>query len=1615
MEKHAYPAGGGVDYLAKLFNQVLQSTQRVDIEKVQLIKKLVKDLLKEAYVNDDPQAFASILAKAIEYAIYCHQHQMPHYLSSVFEIDYQDNHFAQSALASGNQNTMIWLFLEDYDFFEHKFERYVAADKSTKFIQSFKMAVLEKMGVEIEASLPPWESVITSLNAAYKNKDAVKIKELSDLVHYHFKLRFHQMNEAVLVKVLGDYLKLCQQAFKEGEFGILVDLLWIDHKSLFDVHEALKQNRPDLMLEWYVDTFNFEENARSDESSGNEVQKMKLAIVRQLGGVARRPFNKIMSNFIDAYQRNDMRQFWMIANEVELFIRDAYIDKSTRQLREAIDSLNDFFLRLYREQRFDLIGQYLEVTQDLFDNFMLLLRHEETGLVKLKILEHLGYDGLYTKYCTDDVDYANESVVEHFKFRNMLMSAGNGVPLSYSALKGKLSSLVKTQPIDTDQLIILDLHIKTAISVSIETNHLDLLDKQIHLLAELYLAAIKSNRFDSLLMVLPLNSENRHAIILGLQKGDLEDAFLAVYAAVMNDYRFNKQDLQLSNYLDDLEYRFYEDDNPTKIIMAIKAADQEKTKAVLDFDNLDRLRAGLVDAIQSRSVAMLLEMREAIRDTMINFVLNCDDKPNNAQEYANILKILLDLCPLVIEQNSIELVEIFGGFVGGDLDAALAITEKKDVALLKWLLIYDKILINQMKDLSKSPDETMRFLQRVMQNLDFDTNELVPSYTKVLQQMQEPRANMYYHFDQLECCLISALAQNDSVTAAAVVTAFRNTIVQNPVIAQGAYAQFNNYSPEQMSLLRAMSVESGFNLLEWEILNSPRIAACLTIKGLSREQIQHAKQLVYAKMLFPKIPAMIEQTRQAIVKDDLPLCTLSAERLDDFMRECYLSNEAQSFAQLLHAYQRVFTLAVENSSLAMYLKDELMSPESWEEIQFLLSMNQPGLASYYFIESLKLGDYGSDRGLPLRYTAEFKKSVFEYLQKQYGMNVIPDEAPRFILDARKNPNAKRLQNLKIKACLGHAASLRRVDNFADLLASKCDMIIAAYERNDLNAILDNISLDLSKRDALFYFLFQKDRAKILELLAEDELQLLTDAIDSSPDKLAFKIFRANVYESLGIPLAVKGDKDVGRNYIHGDLAIEHAECVLDELMENDQSIDAVKSSLGYFAKGPLTMELVNYLKSSQSSNKREIGDYLEEMQYRHLLAHRYYLPGQTDVNGVVLELWGGIIPAMVNEITKSHTAFIHNVDEVKALSVAISEIVDAAVVNISAEDLTVVVNDIQNQLLKHQRIYSEEKSRQLLLSDNIVNVSTSVVCENKEPHAMCVSFYDDLCFDCDRSREGDKAIQGVIIYRMVDYAGIPAAINKLSESNFEGRELQQSSILAQVGLYGAQQVAVSPASMQYVGNCTWSSHAEMMLRCTAIAKFYQLGKQRGLDKDVALTYAIRAGEVYHNHVMRNDHAELIKEYLDKHANNEIKLPMATIILAIIYYKAKACSEERVCASMDQHKVFANEEDYQLKLAQGLALLAEVVLAKIPSELLDSLNPDSKIQLDVELQKLARLYLEEKYIELEEGFDNLSARLAAEKPPTPKIAGALSEERSKLFMQAPEEGPDNADTPEPPGI
>lgn len=95
-KKHTYTDGGGVDYLARMLDQTLQSTQRVDIEKVQLIKKLVKDLLKEAYVNDNPEAFAAILAKAMDYALHCHQHQMPQYLSSVFQINYQDNHLRRA-------------------------------------------------------------------------------------------------------------------------------------------------------------------------------------------------------------------------------------------------------------------------------------------------------------------------------------------------------------------------------------------------------------------------------------------------------------------------------------------------------------------------------------------------------------------------------------------------------------------------------------------------------------------------------------------------------------------------------------------------------------------------------------------------------------------------------------------------------------------------------------------------------------------------------------------------------------------------------------------------------------------------------------------------------------------------------------------------------------------------------------------------------------------------------------------------------------------------------------------------------------------------------------------------------------------------------------------------------------------------------------------------------------------------------------------------------------------------------------------------------------------------------------------------------------------------------
>lgn len=45
---------------------------------------------------------------------------------------------------------------------------------------------------------------------------------------------------------------------------------------------------------------------------------------------------------------------------------------------------------------------------------------------------------------------------------------------------------------------------------------------------------------------------------------------MAVYAAVMNDYRFNKSDLHVDVYLDGLEDRFYEESTPAEIIMDIK-------------------------------------------------------------------------------------------------------------------------------------------------------------------------------------------------------------------------------------------------------------------------------------------------------------------------------------------------------------------------------------------------------------------------------------------------------------------------------------------------------------------------------------------------------------------------------------------------------------------------------------------------------------------------------------------------------------------------------------------------------------------------------------------------------------------------------------------------------------------------------------------------------------------------------------------------------------------------------------------------------------------------------------------------------------------------------------
>lgn len=85
----------------------------------------------------------------------------------------------------------------------------------------------------------------------------------------------------------------------------------------------------------------------------------------------------------------------------------------------------------------------------------------------------------------------------------------------------------------------------------------------------------------------------------------------------------------------------------------------------------------------------ILAMIVAIRDYLKDLAVNETDKPENAKRYAQVLDVLLQICPLVVAQNAPEIIDLFSNFLPDELDTIVEIDKDKDTELMRWMMIYD--------------------------------------------------------------------------------------------------------------------------------------------------------------------------------------------------------------------------------------------------------------------------------------------------------------------------------------------------------------------------------------------------------------------------------------------------------------------------------------------------------------------------------------------------------------------------------------------------------------------------------------------------------------------------------------------------------------------------------------------------------------------------------------------------------------------------------------------------------------------------------------------------------------------------------------------------------------
>ncbi|HET9843614.1 MAG TPA: hypothetical protein VFP93_03030, partial [Gammaproteobacteria bacterium] len=345
-----------------------------------------------------------------------------------------------------------------------------------------------------------------------------------------------------------------------------------------------------------------------------------------------------------------------------------------------------------------------------------------------------------------------------------------------------------------------------------------------------------------------------------------------------------------------------------------------------------------------------------------------------------------------------------------------------------------------------------------------------------------------------------------------------------------------------------------------------------------------------------------------------------------------------------------------------------------------------------------------------------------------------------------------------------------------------------------------------------------------------------------------------------------------------------------------------KKWLSTFVKWPLFCEALPEPKVTDTGYK-QFYHVLMTLRKNHLLAHRMDILGESEIEGIKIEMHGSYPQIMMPEARKSFASFLEShLDEIVKGRVYESDIIDEnkfrkAILEAQQDLSAVLMTDKENEITAIQ-------------SNNIPVYIPVTVRSQRGFHQIAVSIGNDLCLICDRARDEKSGIE---IYKVgtteatklecIKKLGktVPAArMAPYSYANVISQEL--ASTLNLIPLDYIER------SEQYGENCTWNSSAKMIIFSALYLRFYQLAKDNNMSQEEALNFAkVNANPIYKKW-SKFDKKQFLINYLNTYLVDENnKYGPDTTLLSMIYLRNEYKPKYKELTDLLRNSGYINEQ------------------------------------------------------------------------------------------------------------